>query len=117
MKLPDFGWYLDPKKEHRIPQHRVWAADIPGGVLTTMYTPQDFHIKHCAFVMRLRIKHTTRRNRGLGYLPLDPGHMNHCVHLMTEEANPKELTQVVLGNFGGGTSGFGLAGECYMPIL
>ncbi|KAI0160426.1 hypothetical protein GGR57DRAFT_519308 [Xylariaceae sp. FL1272] len=117
MKLPDFGWYLDPKKENRISQDRVWAADIPNGASTTLYTAQDFHIKHCTFVIRLRIKHTTRRHRGLGYITLDPAHMKHCVELMTEDVNPKELTQVVLGNFGGGTYDFGLAGECYMPIL
>ncbi|KAI1820009.1 hypothetical protein F4861DRAFT_94908 [Xylaria intraflava] len=117
LELPDFGWYLDSKREQRIPQDRVWAADIPGGVNTTMYTAQNFHIQHCKFVMRLRVKHTTRRNRGLGYLPLDPSHMNHCIHLMTEEADPNEMTQVILGKFGGGTEGFGLGGECYMPIL
>ncbi|KAI1323994.1 hypothetical protein F5Y16DRAFT_424426 [Xylariaceae sp. FL0255] len=117
MQLPDFGWYLDPKKEIRISQDDVWAANIPNGVSTTLYTAQDFHIKHCTFVMRLRILHTTRRHRGLGYITLDPAHMKHCVELMTEDVNPKELTQVVLGNFGGGAYDFGLAGECYMPIL
>ncbi|CAJ2508450.1 Uu.00g134760.m01.CDS01 [Anthostomella pinea] len=117
LSLPDFGWYLDAERTHKVPQDRVWAADIPGGVDTTLYTVLDFHAQHCKSVMTLRIKHTTRRNKGLGYLPLDPGHMNHCIHLMTETPNPKELTQVVLGKFGGGTEGFGLAGECYMPIL
>ena len=120
MSLPDFGWHLDPKRTQRIPQEKVWAADIPGGVRTTLYTAQDFHVQHCKFVMRLRIKNGMRRNRGLGYLPLDPGHMNHCVHLMTEmntpESRASELTQVILGEFGGGTEGFGLGGECYMPI-
>lgn len=121
MSLPDFGWYLDPKRKQRIPQDRVWAADIPGGVRTPLYTAWDFHIEHCKFVMRLRIKNGMRRTTGLGYLPLDPGHMNHCIHLMTEintpEKKSRELTKVVLGEFGGGTEGFGLAGECYMPAV
>ncbi|KAK5996705.1 hypothetical protein PT974_02045 [Cladobotryum mycophilum] len=120
LKLPDFGWYLDPKKKQRISQEKVWAADIPGGVMTELYTAMDFHVQHCQFVMRLRIKHAMRKNRGLGYIPLDPSHMTHCLGLMTEEGlsehKKKELTQVVLGKFGGGTEGFGLGGECYMPI-
>ncbi|RFU72110.1 hypothetical protein TARUN_10153 [Trichoderma arundinaceum] len=120
MKLPDFGWYLDPKRKHRIPQEKVWAADIPGGVMTPLYTVMDFHVQHCKFVMRLRIKHAMRKNRGLGYIPLDPSHTLHCLNLITEEATPetkaKELTKVILGVFGGGTEGFGLGGECYMPL-
>jgi hypothetical protein len=117
LRLPDFGWWLDAQRTQPIPQERIWAADIPGGVHTEVFTPQAFHIEHCKFVMRLRVKHTTRRNRGLGYLPLDPGHMYHCLHIMTEDDDPTALTKVVLGEFGGGTSGFGLGGECYMPIL
>ena len=121
LRLPDFGWYLDPHRMQQIPQEKVWAAEIPGGVNTTLYTALDFHIQHCKFVMRLRIKNGMRKNRGLGYIPLDPGHMYHCLHLMTEEntaeAKSSELTQVILGKFGGGTEGFGLGGECYMPYL
>jgi hypothetical protein len=121
LSLPDFGWYLDSKRKQHVPQEKIWAADIPGGVETTLYTAQDFHVQHCKFVMRLRVKNGMRKNRGLGYLPLDPSHMYHCIHLMTElntlEAKSTELTQVILGKFGGGTEGFGLAGECYMPVV
>ncbi|KAH7321831.1 hypothetical protein BKA65DRAFT_513072 [Rhexocercosporidium sp. MPI-PUGE-AT-0058] len=116
LKMPDFGWYHERK--HRIPQERLWAGDIPGGPLTELYTSQNFHIQHCKFVMRLRIKNGMRKNRGLGYIALDPGHMNHCVELLTApKTDPKELTKVIFGRFGGGTSGFGLASECYMPLL
>lgn len=121
LRLPDFGWYLDPHRTQRIAQEKVWAADIPGGVHTPLYTSLDFHFQHCKFVNRLSIKNGMRRNRGLGYIPLDPSHMLHCLELMTEnktsEARAKEVTQVVLGSFGGGTEGFGLGGECYMPIM
>ena len=120
MALPDFGWYLDPKRKRRISQDRVWAADIPGGVYTSLYTAMDFHVQHCRFVMKLRVKNGMRRDRGLGYLPLDPAHMYHCVDLMAEfgasTTKASQLTKVNLGNFGGGTEGFGLAGECYVPM-
>ncbi|KAE9373179.1 hypothetical protein N431DRAFT_557358 [Stipitochalara longipes BDJ] len=116
LKLPDFGWYDEYK--HPISQERLWAGDIPGGPLAEFYTSKNFHVQHCKFVMKLRIKNGMRKNRGLGYIPLDPGHMNHCVELMTApKPDPKELTKVVFGQFGGGTAGFGLASECYMPLL
>jgi hypothetical protein len=120
--IRDFGWFLDPEGKQPISQKRVWAADIPGGIFTPLYTTGwDFHIEHCTFVVRLKIKNGMRRDRGLGYLALDVGHLDHCVKMMMEMNTPekkgKDLNRVVLGAFGGGTEGFGLAGECYMPAV
>ena len=97
---------------------RLWAGDIPGGPLAEMYTSKKFHVQHCKFVRRLRIKNGMQKNRGLGYILLDPCHMNCCLEMMTvPKVNPKELIKVVFGQFGGGRTGFGLASEWCMPLL
>ena len=67
VNLPDFGWYLDSKRKQQIPQAKVWAADIPGGVLTPLYTAMDFHVQHCNFVMSIGIQSLRYRHVGKRY--------------------------------------------------
>lgn len=121
MTLPDFGWYLDANRTQRIPQERIWASDIPGGVNTMIYTSLAYHIEHCRFVFRLRIENSMRKNRGVGYLELAPSHLNHCLRQITIMDTPafreSEVVEVIWGMFASGRGAFGYGGECYMPIL
>lgn len=110
-KLPDFYWYTDFNRTQPISQEMVWRGEI--GQHQFLFTQDDFHWRHCEYVVRWLIKHGQSRSRGLGFLALDQSHVNHCFDEVSNRNTPEiryDQTESVH------IAGFGPYGECYMPI-
>lgn len=110
INLPDFGWYLDVNLTQPIPQEKVWAADI--GDNKYLYTRDNFHWRHCEFVMMSTLKNGLSRARNLGFLALDPSHTLHCYDRIVNYNTPELRNETEIVYLGG----FTLGGECYQPL-
>lgn len=83
--LPDFGWYMDPERTIRLPQEKVWQGE--GGAST--YTVDDFHYRHCEYILKSLFKNGQSDVRGLGFKLVDQEHLYHCLDRLVNYNTPE----------------------------
>ncbi|WQF84148.1 hypothetical protein CDEST_09162 [Colletotrichum destructivum] len=71
----NWDWYLDENRTQPIAQEAVWRGE--GGGRT--YTRDDFHFRHCEFIIKSLFKNGVGKAKPLGFKVLDVGHLDHCL--------------------------------------
>lgn len=70
-----WDWYLDENRTQPIAQEAVWRGE--GGGRT--WTRDDFHFRHCEFIVKTLFKNGVGKAKPLGFKVLDVDHLSHCL--------------------------------------
>ncbi|WYZ39066.1 hypothetical protein EsH8_III_000980 [Colletotrichum jinshuiense] len=81
----DWDWYLDENRTIPIAQDAVWNGE--GGGRT--WTKDDFHFRHCEFIIKTLFKNGIGKAKPLGFKVLDVGHLEHCLDRLINSNTPE----------------------------
>ncbi|GJC81033.1 hypothetical protein ColLi_03871 [Colletotrichum liriopes] len=81
----DWDWYLDENRTIPITQDAVWRGE--GGGRT--WTKDDFHFRHCEFIIKTLFKNGIGKAKPLGFKVLDVGHLEHCLDRLINSNTPE----------------------------
>lgn len=71
----EWDWYLDENRTQPIAQEAVWRGE--GGGRT--WTRDDFHFRHCEYIIKSLFKNGVGKAKPLGFKVLDVEHLEHCL--------------------------------------
>lgn len=81
----NWDWFLDEELTQPIEQTAVWRGE--GRERT--YTTDDFHFRHCEFILKTLIKSHTTNGPALGFKVMDRDHLEHCLDRLINSNTPE----------------------------
>lgn len=83
--IRDYQWFEDEARTKPVSQEKVWTGEM--GAVT--YTSDDYHYRHCEYILKTLIKHGQSKRRGLGFKVLDEEHLLHCLDRLINYNKPE----------------------------
>jgi hypothetical protein len=90
----DWKWYSDENRTTSISQAAVWQ----GQAGRRTYTVDDYHYRHCEYILKTLIRSHVSQTTADGYKVLDFPHLEHCLDRLINYNTPeirKSFTEAV----------------------
>ncbi|KAK2049012.1 hypothetical protein LZ31DRAFT_572851 [Colletotrichum somersetense] len=78
-------WYDD----ELLTQRAIHDMVLRGFGNKDAFTIDDFHFRHCEYIMKLLFRSVIRQSRGIGLLALQEEHLEHCLDILINKNTPE----------------------------